>query len=179
MKKKHLGLTFFAAILACLWLPATQAVERGKLPVAPDLSKEAKMAREKQIPILILFSAPECGYCKRVREEILIPTTYNAEYDNKVVLLEVENSSSSRMIDFDGQPISQAAFAAKYRARFAPTVKFFDAQGHEVADPIIGLVTVDYYGGFMDQGIDQATARIRGAAHIKAEASLTGSVYSH
>ena len=173
MKKIHLGITFFTAILTCLWLPTTLAVERGKLPTAPDLSKEAKMAGAKQIPILILFSAPECGYCKRVREEILIPTTYNAEYDNKVIMLEVENSSSARMVDFDGRSISQSDFASKHHVGFAPTVKFFDAQGHEVADPIIGLVTVDYYGGFMDQGIDQATAKIRASARVKIKTSLS------
>ena len=161
MKKIQFGITFFAAILACLWLPATLAVERGKLQMASDLSKQAKMAREKQIPILILFSAPECGYCQRVRDEILIPTTYNAEYDDKVIMIEVESSNNARMIDFDGRAISQADFSAKHRVGFAPTVKFFDAKGREVAEPIIGLVTVDYYGGFMDQGIDKATAKIR------------------
>lgn len=169
MKKIYSGITFFAAILACLWLPAAQAVERGKLPIASDLRVEAKIAREKQIPILILFSAPDCDYCRRVREEFLIPTTYNAAYDDKVIMLEVENSSPARLIDFDGRATTHAEFAAKYRAGFAPTVKFIDAKGREVAEPIIGLVTVDYYGGFMDRGIDKAIAKIRASARSKPE----------
>lgn len=169
MKKIHSGITFFAAILACLWLPATQALERGKLPIASDLRVEAKIAREKQIPILILFSAPDCDYCSRVREEFLIPTTYNTAYDDKVIMLEVENSSPARLIDFDGRATTHAEFAAKYRAGFAPIVKFIDAKGREVAEPIIGLVTVDYYGGFMDQGIDKAIAKIRATARSKPE----------
>ncbi len=161
MQKKHFGITFLAAILACLWLPATLAVERGKLPIATDLSKEAEQARAKRIPILILFSAPDCNYCKRVREEVLIPTTFNAAYDDKVIMLEVESGNNGKIIDFDGRAITQADFVYKYKVGFSPTVKFFDAMGREVADPIIGLVTADYYGGFMDQGIDNATARIR------------------
>ena len=48
MKKIYSGITFFAAILACLWLPAAQAVERGKLPIASDLRVEAKIARERE-----------------------------------------------------------------------------------------------------------------------------------
>ena len=163
MQWKTVGIAIFSLILT--WLPATttQAVERGKLPIVSDLRKEAQIAEEKKIPILILFSAPGCPYCERVRDEVLIPTTYNAEYDDKVIMVEVDGSYRD-MVDFDGRTLTQSEFMSKHHVGFAPTVKFFDAKGREVADPIIGLVTVDYYGGFMDQGIDQATARIRASA---------------
>lgn len=151
----------FALILACLVLSPAYAVERGKLPYATDLSRDAKLAREKQIPILILFSMHGCPFCKRVREEVLIPTTLNAEYDNKVILLEVDGNNHAKMIDFDGKITTQANFVARNRVGFTPTVKFFDPLGREVADPIIGLVTMDYYGGVLDQAIDTSIAKIR------------------
>ena len=163
MNQLKYGIGFFAAILACLAITSAHAVERGKLPFATDLSLDAKLAREKQIPILILFSMQGCGYCKRVREEILIPTTLNADYDNKVILLEVDSSNYAKLIDFEGKVTTQAAFVAKNRVGLSPTVKFFDPQGHEVADPIVGLVTVDYYGGYLDQAIDTSIAKIRRA----------------
>jgi len=161
MNQLKYGIGFFAVILACLALPSAQAVERGKLPFATDLSLDAKLAREKQIPILILFSMQGCPFCKRVREEILIPTTLNAEYDNKVILLEVDGSNHAKLIDFDGKTTTQADFVAKNRVGLTPTVKFFDPQGREVAAPIVGLVTVDYYGGYLDQAIDTSIAKIR------------------
>jgi len=162
MNRKRYKIGFFAAILACLAITAAHAVERGKLPFATDLSREAKLAREKQIPILILFSMQGCGYCKRVREEVLIPTTLNADYDNKVILLEVDSSNYAKLIDFEGKTTTQAEFVAKNKVGLTPTVKFFDANGKEVATPIIGLVTVDYYGGYLDQAIDTSIAKIRG-----------------
>ena len=161
MKRWKFGITFLATILTCLGLTSALAVERGKLPMATDLSREAKIARDKQIPILILFSAPGCSYCARVRNEVLIPTTRNADYDNKVILLEVESGNSGNIVDFDGKTIALEKFFAKHKVGFTPTVKFFDAAGNEVAAPIIGLVTVDYYGGFLDQGIDNAISKIR------------------
>ena len=167
MQRLKYGITFLAGILACLGLTAALAVERGKLPMVTDLSKEAQIARDKQIPILILFSAPGCSYCARVRDEVLIPTTRNADYDNKVILLEVESGHYGNIIDFDGKPIAQDDFIAKHKVGFNPTVKFFDAAGNEVAPPIIGLVTVDYYGGFLDQGIDNAITKIRSQATHK------------
>jgi len=163
MNRLKYGIGFFAAILACLALTSAHAVERGKLPFATDLSKDAKLAREKQIPILILFSTRGCAYCTRVREEILIPTTLNADYDNKVIMVEVDSTNPAKLIDFEGKATTQAAFVAKSRVGLTPTVKFFDPQGREVADPIVGLVTVDYYGGFLDQAIDTSIAKIRGA----------------
>ncbi|MDP1682302.1 MAG: thioredoxin fold domain-containing protein [Burkholderiales bacterium] len=161
MKRLKYRVGFFAAILACLALTSAHAVERGILPLATDLSKDAKLARDKRIPILILFSMTGCVYCDRVRDEVLIPTTRNAEYDNKVIMVEVDYSNLSKMIDFNGKTTTQAAFAAKNRIGLTPTVKFFDSQGREVADPIVGLVTVDYYGGFLDQAIDASIAKIR------------------
>lgn len=163
MNRLSYRIGYFAAILACLTLTPAQAVERGKLPFATDLSLNAKLAREKQIPILILFSMQGCGYCKRVREEVLIPTTLNADYDNKVILLEVDSSNNAKLIDFEGKVTTQAAFVAKNRVGLTPTVKFFDPQGHEVASPIVGLVTLDYYGGYLDQAIDTSIAKIRRA----------------
>jgi len=153
----------FTLILACQAPAPVLAVERGKLPLATDLSQDAKLARQKQIPILILFSSRGCSYCRRVREEILIPTTLNADYDNKVIMVEIDSANSAKLIDFDGKTTTQAEFVAKYRIGLTPTVKFFDPQGREAAAPIVGLVTVDYYGGYLDQAIDTSIAKIRQA----------------
>ena len=161
LKSRSTAYSFFLLILACLLSLPAAAVERGKLPYATDLSREAKTARDKQIPIAILFSTPGCFYCHRVREEILIPTTRNPDYDNKVILLEVEGGSDATLIDFDGKRITQDQFVARHHVGFTPTVKFFDAKGNEVADSIVGLVTVDYYGGIFDQNIAAAIAKIR------------------
>lgn len=169
MKRLKYGVVFLAAILACLGLTAARAVERGKLPLAADLSQEAKIAREQRIPILVLFSSPGCVYCNRVRSEVLIPTTLNADYDNKVIMREVEVGSHAKLIDFDGKRITQAQFAAAHKVSFTPTVKLFDARGREVANPIVGLVTLDYYGGMLDQNIEQAIARIREGSAVAGE----------
>lgn len=161
MEKLKFRVGFFAAILACLALAPAHAVERGVLPLATDLSKDAKLARDKRIPILILFSMAGCNYCDQVREEVLIPTTRNAEYDNKVIMVEVDYSNRSKMIDFNGKTTTQAAFASRNNVGLTPTVKFYDAQGREVADPIVGIASMDYYGGTLDQAIDASIAKIR------------------
>lgn len=144
------------------------AVERGVLPMAKDMTKVARDAKQRRAPILVLFSSAGCHYCAEVRDEFLIPTTRNADYDNKVVMVEVEAGSSMRMIDFDGKVTTHADFAQRYGISMTPTVKLMDDQGREVAVPLVGIVSRDYYGGFLDQAIDAGLARIRGTSNTAA-----------
>jgi thioredoxin-related protein len=151
-------------ILSCLPFTPAGAVERGVLPFAKDMGKLAQEAKERRAPILILFSSAGCHYCAQVREEFLIPTTRNADYDNKVIMVEIEAGSSMPLVDFNGKPTTHGDFAARYQVSMTPTVKLLDAQGREAAIPLVGIVSRDYYGGFLDQAIDAALAKIRGAS---------------
>lgn len=164
MKTWKLQLGPVLAILAWLAGGPAWAVERGVLPMASDLGKLAQEARERRAPILVLFSSAGCHYCAQVRNEFLIPTTLNADYDNKVVMVEIEAGSSMRLVGFDGKLTTHGDFAARYQIRVTPTVKLLDAQGREAAIPLVGIVSRDYYGGFLDQAIDAALAKIRGAS---------------
>lgn len=159
MKRLHLG--FWLGILAWLVGGTAHAVERGVLPFAADLSAEAQLARAKQMPILIMFGARGCSYCNRVREEVLIPTTRNADYDNKVVLLEVDVDSAQRLVDFNGAAITHAQFAQRYHVGFTPTVMLLDAQGKSLVDPMVGFVTADYYGGDLEDRLNLALGKLR------------------
>jgi thioredoxin-related protein len=164
MKSAKRTIGWATAILA--WLLATNAfaVERGYLPMAEDLARVAKEAKAKELPILVLFSSAGCHYCAQVRKEFLIPMTRNAEYDNKVIMREVEAGSDMRLVDFDGKVTTHAEFASRYRVTMTPTVKLLDGQGREVAVPLVGMIIPDYYGGYLDQAIDTALAKIRTGA---------------
>lgn len=164
MKTWKLQLGLMLGILAWLVGSSAWAVERGVLPMASDLSKLAQEAKARRAPILVLFSSAGCHYCAQVRNEFLIPTTLNADYDNKVIMVEIEAGSSMRLIGFDGKATTHGDFAARYQIHMTPTVKLLDAQGREAAIPLVGIVSRDYYGGFLDQAIDAALAKIRGAS---------------
>lgn len=164
MKTWKLQFGFAAAILAWLAFAPAGAVERGVLPMASDMSKLAQESKQRRAPILILFSSAGCHYCAQVREEFLIPTTRNTDYDDKVIMVEIEAGSSMRLIDFNGKPTTHGDFASRYQVSMTPTVKLLDAQGREAAIPLVGIVSRDYYGGFLDQAIDAALAKIRGSS---------------
>lgn len=150
-----------AIILA--WFTAASAGARDKveIPLARDFTLEATSAKTKNVPILVLFSRHNCAYCTQILQEFLLPMRRNAEYESKVIMRQVDVGSSATLVAFSGKTTTHARFAREHRIKLTPTIKLFDAEGRELTEPLIGLSTPDYYGGFLDQRIDEALAKVR------------------
>ena len=161
------AIPWLLAILAWALQPAL--ADEG-VPPALDLQKDGQLARGKQAVVLVLFMRPNCAYCKTVLNEFLIPLSRNSESESRLVMRIVDNSSFSVMRDFDGRPTPQRRFADANSVKLVPAVMLFDADGHVLANPLVGISSVDYYGFFLDRAIDQALAKVRGdATAAKAE----------
>lgn len=85
----------------------------------------------------------------------------SGDYTQRVIILEIHSDNYAQLRDFDGQMITTEALARRYRASFAPTVVFLDYQGKELVERLIGITTRDFYGGFLDEAIEQASQRLR------------------
>ena len=128
-----------------------------------DLYQEGRTAAEKRLPILIMFSMQHCPYCELIREDFLKPMLRSGDYENKVIIREIHSDSYASMRDFDGKDISVDALAHRYRASLSPTVVFLDHKGKELSKRMIGVTTVHYYGGYLDDAIDQSYKRMQSA----------------
>jgi thioredoxin-related protein len=149
-------------LVSLAWIAIAGAAVRGEeIPYVSDLTREAKLAREGRLPLLILFRAPDCVYCERVSKEFLLPLQRNPSYTDKVILRQVNIRANSRMVDFAGKTLTQAQFAKQQMVRFAPTVKLLDADGNALAEPLVGLTTPDFYGAYLDRAIDEALRKVR------------------
>jgi thioredoxin-related protein len=131
------------------------------VPYAKDLRQDAKAARDKHGVVLVVFSGDFCSFCDTVLNEFLIPMSRNADYQSKLVMRKVEASSRLDMKDFQGRTVSHRKFAGEHGARVVPTVMVFDTQGKLLAKPLVGLTTVDYYGYYLDQVINQGLEKVR------------------
>lgn len=143
------------------WIAAAFAGPRD-IPLAESFPAEAAAARAKRVPILVLFSLPGCPYCDRARREFLLPMQRNPEYAARVIIRQVDVNGTAKLRDFSGKLTTHGRFAQEHNVRLAPTVKLFDAEGRELTEPIVGLLTPDYYGGYLDRAIDEALEKIRG-----------------
>ena len=156
-----------AGILAWALLLPAQAAAPADVPLTDSLKALGKEAMRRKVPIMLLFASPECHYCERVKNEYLGPMVNDPQYRNKVIIRQIEVGSDWDLIGFDGKKTTQGAYAAGQKVFMVPTIKVFDAQGNELAKPIIGLLTPDYYFGFIESAIDEGLEKVRSLGRKK------------
>ncbi len=153
-------IAILAAIVA--WGTSAAAGQEG-VPSARNLMLDGTQARSEETVLLVAFVSPTCGYCERVLNEFLIPMSRNPEYQRKLVMRRIDIGSQAGLKDFDGGATTQRMFAGWHGINLVPTVMLFDDRGNQLAKPLVGLTTVDYYGYYLDQAIDEALAKVRGS----------------
>ena len=157
----RLGRALAAGLLLPVLLLAGQALATtpGVSPVE-DLAALGERARHGRMPILLVVSRDDCPYCKLLKREILEPMLLSGDYSGRVLIRELLVDSYAPVRDFDGETVSSDAVASRYGARLTPTVLFLDHRGRELAEPMIGINTVEFYGHYLDATIDAARVRL-------------------
>ena len=158
MKNLRSWLLFILAWPTLAW---TAAAAPPGLPVAMDFQADGKIAHEKQVPILVMFGSASCGFCHRALRDYLVPIHLYPAYQGKVMLRYVEIDSAMGLKNFAGASIRHKEFAKVNNILVTPTVKLFDSTGAEVSEPLVGLLSADFYGAYLDRAIDEGLARIR------------------
>lgn len=163
----HLMLRRLLAILSLpllLTLPlsaTSQAAPAYEVPRTTDLRADGRLAREKNLPILIMFSQDGCSYCEQVREQFLEPMRKSGEYADKVIMRMIKVDRFADIRDFDGRKREPSDIAARYRASVTPTVIFVDYRGNELAERVLGITTPAFYGGELDDAIEVSLQHLR------------------
>lgn len=150
-------------ILACLAALFVAAPAWAQMIPARDLAADARIASQRKIPLLLLFSEAGCSYCERARNEFLVPMQRNPEYQAKVMMREVGIDSDAALVDFSGNKTTHAEYARRMRVSMMPWVVMVGPRGETLAEPVVGFRGADYYGYFLDQRIDSALVQLRSA----------------
>jgi thioredoxin-related protein len=146
---------------AVVWLGNQPAGASIDVPYGTDLHADGRLAQDRQLPILLVFSAVSCEYCRQLEDEFLEPMLISGEYTDKVIIRRLLLDNGQHATDFDGRQREASAIAARYRAWVTPTLVFIDGTGREVAERMKGINTPEMFGGYLDACIDTALLRIR------------------
>ena len=150
-----------SALLLCMGpLAGPAEANPGVVRVASNLHADAQLAQRQGKPVLIIFTRPSCVYCERVIHYYLIPMQRNPDYAGKVLIRQMDMTSSRALVDFGGEATTEKQYAAHLKINFAPTIMVFTPDGKPAGKPLVGLGPKNYYGGYMDQAIDAGLARM-------------------
>ena len=134
---------------------------RAELPRASDLAADAAASRRERLPILLFFDRDECPYCEQALREYLVPFA-REEWRGKALFRQVGIDRRDPLVDFAGTRTTHQALAARYGVQLSPTVMVVDADGRPLGEPIVGLLTVDFYGAYVDNALKAARAKLAG-----------------
>ncbi len=137
--------------------PTPSARHQG-LPSPASLQAAASDARRKGQPLVVMTTLDGCPYCDVVRGHYLLPMLRAGEID--AVQIDVRDSRR-HLRGFDGELTSPAEQARAWKARFTPTVLFFDAGGRELAERLVGMAVPDFYGTYLEARLDEARAKLK------------------
>lgn len=148
------------ALSALAVSPAVRAAEAPDLPLAKDFRSDSRLARERRVPFLILFSLPRCPYCSEVRRAHLLPMLRDPALASRAIIRQVNLGSDDRIVGFDGKPTTHDAMARFHGVRAAPEVAFWDPQGRQAAEPLKGMLLPDFYASYLEAALATARARV-------------------
>jgi len=145
-------------------LAKTQPTEKMvTVKVSDNLYQDAQLAKQKGVPLVVMFSQDGCIYCDIVREQFLKPMLRSGDYKDKAIIREVKIDSFEDVRSFDGKMVPSDELATVYRAYLTPTVVVFNSKGQSL-HRILGIANEHYYGGELDDAIDKAYSQIHRVA---------------
>ena len=129
-----------------------------------DLESLGELARDRKLPVLIMFSQEDCPYCTIMEESYLKPMLRNRTYANKIIIRQVRVDSFKTLTDFDGSRIEADHLTSRYRAWVTPTLVFLNGDGKEIAGKLVGIGTEGFFAGEIDNAIDAALMKLSSEA---------------
>lgn len=144
---------FSAALAGSLALPQLALAADTALPVPASLPAAAGIAALKKEPLVLLVSLPGCPFCELVRRNYLLP----AQREGNMHAWQLNISDrTTPLIGFDGKVTTASAQIAAWKAGFTPTVLFLGPAGQVLAERLVGLASVDFYGAYLDERLAEA-----------------------
>ena len=126
------------------------------IPQLRSFQEVAAIARTRGVPIVVVFCAFWCQHCDAMEQQVLMPMMRNDKYRQRILLKKLEVDSDLTITDFDGRQYPSDEISKLYNVDFYPTVVFFDGNGREVSERIVGMSSDVYVVDELDSAIDKA-----------------------
>ena len=125
-----------------------------------DLRKEAQIARQRNLLLMLEFSRDDCPYCWKLGALFLLPMQRNSGYDGKILvrMLPVDYFGDSHRLRWTY--VNHQGGATRNGISMTPTLLFLNADGIKISERLVGIWPEDFYGFYIDSRIDVARERL-------------------
>ncbi len=118
-------------------------------------------ALQGRVPVVVLIDQEDCPYCRQAEEDFFDPILTGGEMDGRAIFGKISIDEGETILDENGNRISTREFLADYGSDFlTPTVLFLNHAKHELAERLIGMLTPDYYGYYLERAIHSAMSKV-------------------
>mgnify|MGYP000269701164 CR=1 FL=1 len=90
-----------------------------------ELADDHSTANDSEKHFAIMWELKNCPYCAKTHEVNLADQKISGFIQDNFDVLQLNVIGSRKVIDFDGEELSEKKLAKKYGVRFTPTVQFF------------------------------------------------------
>ncbi|MFK5894067.1 MAG: thioredoxin fold domain-containing protein [Pseudomonadota bacterium] len=149
------------SLFSCLLLTQITIASTIQIKQIENIKIASQLAKEKKLPLLILFSMTHCPFCVLIKENFLIPMMISGDYNDKVIIREINIEENLEIIGLSGKQQASYRFANNMGVSLYPTMIFVDYQGCKLVDSIEGINTPSLFGGRIDDAIDTANQKIQ------------------
>ena len=115
-----------------------------------DLNDDLKDATDKGKRLVIMWELKGCPYCKKIHEINLADPAIETFIKDKFELLQLNIVGAREVMDFDGERLTEKAFARKYGVRATPTFQFFPERADGLAKKSPAEREVARWQGYME-----------------------------
>jgi thioredoxin-related protein len=127
------------------------------LPISKSLQNDLAASLKKSKPLVVLVSLDNCPFCKIARENYLIPLMV----EQGITVIQVNINHPTPIVDAQGILTTHEELIRNWFIKAAPTVLFLGKGGQEIAPRLVGGSTSDFYGGYLQERVDQATKSLK------------------
>jgi len=120
-----------------------------------------EQAAAQGLPVAILFASADCGYCERLKQDLLHPAFQGGKLTGQALIGELSIHARGKITDFDDERIRAPLFVQRYRVFATPTLVLVGPNGDPLGPALVGFADQDAYAMELEQALEHATAQMR------------------
>ena len=140
-----------------------------------DFEKLAQQMKEENRGLVLMLHAEHCPYCQLMDEDILSPMVLSGEYDKRIFIRKLQIDEARDIKNFSGKTVEPSDVSDDFYASLTPTLVFLNHEGKQMAEQMVGINTVELFGAYLDNEIDNMMAKINNGQVTSQDKSLVTS----